>query len=155
MSSTKSDLLETIRGGLRGRLDRLSQAAFEAHAAATDPGSKAESKYDTRSLEASYLATGQAKQVEDLAEAVRIFEALSLPDFLPDDPIDAGALVETRLNGETTWFLLAPACGGMEVSHDGREITLLTPESPLYRKLSGLRAGEKLETPALLVRKVL
>jgi uncharacterized protein (DUF2345 family) len=64
--SPKSALLERIRVELRSQFERLAQAAREAHAAATDPGSKAESKYDTRSLEASYLATGQAKQVEEL-----------------------------------------------------------------------------------------
>ena len=47
----KSDLLELIRVELRSRLERLAKAAMDAHAAATDPGSKAESKYDTRSLE--------------------------------------------------------------------------------------------------------
>ena len=61
----KSGLLSLIIAELGGRLSRLSKAAIEAHAAATDPGSKAEGKYDTRSLEASYLATGQARQVED------------------------------------------------------------------------------------------
>ena len=54
--SPKAALLDRIRKHLSDRLDRLSQAARDAHAAATDPGSKAESKYDTRSLEASYLA---------------------------------------------------------------------------------------------------
>jgi len=72
--SSKSALLERIRAELRARFERLAAAAREAHAAATDPGSKAESKYDTRNLEASYLATGQARQVEELAAAIRIFE---------------------------------------------------------------------------------
>nr|MCU0749472.1 hypothetical protein [Akkermansiaceae bacterium] len=96
----KTALLEQIRTELRSRLERLSRAAMEAHAAATDPGSKAEGKYDTRSLEASYLAVGQAKQVDELAEAVRIFDALVLPDFDMDDRIDAGALVEAEVNEE-------------------------------------------------------
>jgi hypothetical protein len=39
----------------------------------------------------------------------------------------------------------------MVISHDGLEITLLTPESALYRKLSGMRAGEFLDLPALIV----
>lgn len=151
MKFTKSDLLETIRTMLRDKLERLSKAALEAHAAATDPGSKAESKYDTRSLEASYLATGQARQVEELAEALRIFENLEMPDFQQHDAIDAGALVETRMGPQSVWFLLAPACGGMEIQLDDREITLLTPESPLYRKLSGLKTGDQLEAPALKV----
>jgi hypothetical protein len=147
----KSALLDLIRSELRASFERLSSAALEAHAAATDPGSKAESKYDTRSLEASYLATGQARQVEELAEAIRIFENLTLPDFDFDDPIDAGALVEVDLSGETQNFLLAPAAGGLEVNHDGMEITLLTPASALYQKLLGMRAGEDLERPPLTV----
>ena len=143
----KSELLTRIRVELRARLDRLSRAAFEAHAAATDPGSKAEGKYDTRSLEASYLAAGQARQVDELAESVRVFETLSLPDFAMGDEIDAGALVEVRLNGETTLFLLVPASGGLVIAHQGLEITLLTPESALYRNLLEMRVGESLDAP--------
>lgn len=150
----KSHLLDHIRTELRSRLERLSKAAIEAHAAATDPGSKAEGKYDTRSLEASYLAAGQARQVDELAESVRIFETLSLPDFEPDAEIDAGALVEADLNGELTRFLLVPTCGGMVIEHTGLEITLLTPESALYRKLLGMRVGESLELPVLTVSDV-
>jgi transcription elongation GreA/GreB family factor len=147
----KSDLVETIRAVLRTRLERLARAAMDAHAAATDPGSKAESKYDTRSLEESYLATGQARQVKELAETLAVFEGLTLPDFSDDDVVDAGALVETRRagGGEVSWFLMAPSSGGLEVSHDGKEITLLSPDSPLYQKLVGLGVGESLESPPL------
>jgi hypothetical protein len=147
----KSLLLDLIRSELRASFERLTSAALEAHAAATDPGSKAESKYDTRSLEASYLATGQARQVEELAEAIRMFDGLTLPEFSIDDPIEAGALVEVDLSGETQSFLLAPAAGGLEVDLDGQLITLLTPASALYQKLLGMRAGEALESPPLIV----
>jgi hypothetical protein len=136
----KQALLKMIRAELRQRLERLSKAAFEAHAAATDPGSKA-----------SYLAAGQARQVDELAEAVRIFETLKLPDFAMEDAIDAGAFVEVELNGETTFFLLAPAAGGLVIDCEGLEITLLTPASGLYRKLLGMRLGEALGDPALRV----
>ncbi len=150
----KSRLLEQIRAELRAQLERLSKAATEAHAAATDPGSKAEGKYDTRSLEASYLAAGQARQVDELAESVRIFETLALPNFEMEDAIDAGALVEVELNGESTSFLLVPAAGGLVIVHEGQEITLLTPDSALYRKLLGMRIGESLDAPALRVIEV-
>ena len=110
----KDRLLDAIRAELRARFDRLTRAAKDAHAAATDPGSKAESKYDTRSLEASYLAAGQARQLEDLARDLGLFDAVTLPAFAIDDPVDAGALVEADLHGESTWFLLAPAAGGLE-----------------------------------------
>ena len=151
----KVRLLEQIRSDLRAQLERLAKAAYEAHAAATDPGSKAESKYDTRNLEASYLAAGQARHVDELAASLRTFEALTCVNFQPGEAIDAGAFVEARLHGETAHFLLVPTAGGMEIQHEGREVTLLSPESPLYRKLLGMRSGETLEMPALTIVHIL
>lgn len=150
----KSALLEKIRMELKASLERLAQSAMDAHAAATDPGSKAEGKYDTRSLEASYLAQGQARQVDELAAAVRAFEAFTLRDFTMEEPIDAGALVEVEMQGEISWLLLAPAAGGMVIEQGGQEITLLTPASALYRKLLGMRAGDFLDDDALWILEV-
>ncbi len=132
----------------------MLQARGGKHAAATDPDSKAEGKYDTRSLEASYLAAGQARQVDELAEAVRIFEAFAPQDFSMEDPIEMGALVEADIRGETSWLLLVPAAGGMIIEMDGQEITLLTPASALYQNLLGTRAGDFLEELELLVIEV-
>lgn len=145
----KSELLDEIRGELRARLERIAKAAMAAHEAATDPGSKAESKYDTRSLEESYLATGQARNVKELSETLRIFEALQLPEFGPGDRIEAGALVGLKRgpNAAPVYFLLAPAAGGLEIDFKGKEITLLSPDSPLYVKLSGKTRGETTESP--------
>lgn len=151
----KNELLEQIRHELQTQFERLSKAALEAHAAATDPGSKAEGKYDTRSLEASYLAAGQARQVDEIAEALRIFKSWVLPDFDDFTPIDAGALVEVEIGGTTDFFLLAPASGGLVIAHAGQEVTLLTPASVLYRRLLGMRSGDALDSPSLQVRRVL
>ena len=150
----KSELLELVRTELRSRLERLAKAAMAAHAAATDPGSKAESKYDTRSLEESYLATGQARQVQELAETLRVFENLRPANFSGSDEIGSGALVEVERGGEKMFFLLVPAAGGLEIFSEGKEITLLSPESPLYRSLVGKKAGDTLDAPPFRVRGV-
>jgi hypothetical protein len=152
----KSELAALVCDELRVRLDRLAKAAMAAHAAATDPGSKAESKYDTRSLEESYLASGQARQVKELAETLRAFENVRLRDFQKHEPIEAGALVSLRRKGspEEIRFLLAPSAGGLEVVFQNQEITLLSPESPLYGKLVGLSKGESLDEPPFKVTSV-
>lgn len=156
----KTDLLETIRKELRERLARLAKAACDAHAAATDPGSKAEGKYDTRSLEESYLATGQARHASELGETLRTFENLRLRDFSEGEEIGAGALVELEREGEGAGlsepllFLLAPASGGLEVQFKNTHVTLLSPESPLYQALIGKRAGEVTAAPAFRIRRL-
>lgn len=145
----KSEIVELICGELRASLDRLAKAALAAHEAATDPGSKAESKYDTRSLEESYLATGQARQVKELAETLRAFENLKLRDFRAGEEIDAGALitVSRQDSGEKIRFLLAPASGGLEIEFEGGNITLLSPDSPLHRMFLGKRETDVLDSP--------
>ncbi len=150
----KAEIVELILAELRTRLARLAKAAMAAHIAATDPGSKAESKYDTRNLEESYLATGQARQVKELGETLRAFETLRLRDFSKTEEIGAGALVEVERDGNRLLFLLAPASGGLEIEYKGREITLLSPESPLYQNLFGKKAGDRLDAPPFLIRSV-
>jgi hypothetical protein len=151
----KDRIVNEARRVLRERLERLAKAAIEAHAAATDPGSKAEGKYDTRSLEASYLATGQARQVEDLADTVRVFDQWEPRDFEPDEAIGAGALVQVEVGAEELWFLLAPAAGGSEISVEGMEVTMLAPASGLYQSLLGKRVGDILRDGQATVLEVL
>lgn len=148
----KALLLDAIREELRAQLLRLKLAAQEAHAAATDAGSKAESKYDTRNLEASYLASGQAKQVEELAEALRLFEAFDASFIAQVDTIVMGSLIETS---DGYWFLLAPSAGGLEIFCEGREVTVLTPPSPLYQKLLGKKCGDFIEGSSRSIKTIL
>jgi transcription elongation GreA/GreB family factor len=145
----KADLIRLVRDELQAQLSRLVKAAREAHEAATDPGSKAESKYDTRNLEQSYLAVGQARQVEDLAESVRIIERMDPQNFQEGDEIACGALVKVRRaeRRDDIHFLMSPAAGGLEIVWQSREITLLSPGSPLYAQFLGKRVGEKLDMP--------
>ena len=69
--------------------------------------------------------------------------------------IEVGALVLLRMQGEECWFLFAPAAGGTEVSVDGTEITVVTPEAPLGEALAGRTAGERIASPEAEVLRVL
>jgi len=151
----KKTLMDAIRKQLGEQLERLRRAAKESQLAATDPDSKAESKYDTRNLEASYLAVGQAKQVEELERAVLMFERASLPDYSGMGAAGPGALVELRTGDGSAWYLLVPAAGGLEVEDGGRVITLLSPESPLYQQLLGCETGQMLDRPVGRVGSIL
>lgn len=45
--------------------------------------------------------------------------------------------------GERTLYFLGPKAGGTEIVHDGREILVITPHSPLGGQLAGRRAGDR------------
>jgi hypothetical protein len=135
----KRDLLARIVARLQSELALLTTAALATHAEATDEENKAEDKYDTRGLEASYLAHGQSKAAEEAAQAVAQFQALALRDFAATEPIGLGALV--TLEGGARYFV-GPRAGGTEIEADGRTVMVITPQSPLGRQLLGRRQGD-------------
>src|SRR6185369_12606626 len=127
----KSQLLKQIVASLSESLSLLEKAARAAHAEATHESSKAENKYDTRGLEAAYLAGGQARQAREILESIKVYGSLHLKEFGPSDPIELSAVVELETAGEIGIYFIGPRSGGLEVDNKGAEITVITPQSPL------------------------
>jgi transcription elongation GreA/GreB family factor len=141
----KAIIIQHIVDKLAADLSLYFKAASAARDEATHEQSKAENKYDTRGLEASYLARGQSKQAAELEQALHQFQALTLRDFGPETPVDIGALVELGVGKEHSWYFIGPRAGGTEVTHAGNEITVITPQSPIGQLLVGRKQGEKLK----------
>ncbi len=140
----KRILVTQIIARLQAELDALTAAALATHAEATDEENKAEDKYDTRGLEASYLAMGQSKAAEEAAQSVAQFTALPVRDFLPAEPVSLGALVVLEDMVQSCYFI-GPRAGGTEIGHQGQTIMVITPQSPLGRQLMGRKQGDSLE----------
>jgi transcription elongation GreA/GreB family factor len=141
----KVALLATIVAQLSAELERLSAAALATHGEATDTENRAENKYDTRGLEASYLAQGQSDAASETAQAIAQFRALTLCDGPSDGPVTLGTLVTVAdTTGRTSRYFVGPRAGGTEVKQDGETVMVITPSSPLGRQLIGRRAGDTL-----------
>ncbi len=142
----KTALLKAIIARLEAELALNRDAARTAAAGATDEQNKAENKYDTRGLELSYLAAGQGRKIAEAEATLAQFRSLALRDFGPHDPIDLSALVtleiRDKIAGTQPLYFLAPRGGGTEVRCGGREVLVITPQSPLGRQLLGRRAGD-------------
>jgi len=137
----KAPVLEKIINSLQHELETYIRAAKFSHAEATAEENRAENKYDTRGLEASYLAAGQANKVVELEGAITSFEELkNMPAI---DSVGIGALLKLDQGGTTEFYFIGPTAGGTEVEMDGTEILIITPESPLGSQLMGLEAGQK------------
>ena len=141
----KRILIRKIVARLTDELEVYFRAAQAARAEATHEQSKPENKYDTRGLEASYLARGQSKQAAELEAAIEAFQLLEARPFSGADAIELGALVEIELNGERILYFIGPRAGGTEVLHEKKEILVITPQSPLGEQLQGKKQGDKLQ----------
>jgi transcription elongation GreA/GreB family factor len=139
----KRALIQKIVAQLTSELGIYFRAAQNSRAEATHEQNKAESKYDTRGLEASYLARGQSRQAAELEAAIAEFQKLEVRQFAPGDGIDVGALVELQADGETSCYFIGPRAGGTEVVQDKKEILVITPQSPLGSQLMEKKQGER------------
>jgi transcription elongation GreA/GreB family factor len=141
----KQRLLEQILASLDAELEGYARSARSAHEEATHEQSKAENKYDTRGLEASYLARGQSRQAAETQQARELFVKMALREFSPGEPVDLGALVEVEGDSGRAVYFVGPRAGGMEIQLGGEEVLVITPQSPLGQQLVGKRKGEEVQ----------
>jgi transcription elongation GreA/GreB family factor len=139
----KAKLMRRIGASLSESFAALENAARASHAEATHESSRAESKYDTRGLEAAYLAGGQARQAKEILDSIKSYEALAARKFAEEDPIELSALVTVEANQARSIYFIGPTGGGLEVEFEGKEITVITPQSPLGQGLMGKKAGQR------------
>jgi hypothetical protein len=136
----KVKILKAVIAELERELRRQMAANASASAGATHGEARAETKWDTCGLEQSYLARGHAQQFAALAVQVEELRAFTPPSFA-EKPIGIGALVEVEMDGEPMLFFLLKCGGGVEVDVEGREVSVITPESPVGAALLDKKQG--------------
>ena len=141
----KKDLIKTFADYLQEELAALIAAAKATYEAATHEESKPENEYDTRGLEASYLAGAQAKRVGEIREVLYQFQTLEFKDFSPTDPVLSTALVDVDINGKKSLLLFMPKGGGVSLRLDGQNVQVVTPHSLLGEAILGSKAGDEVE----------
>lgn len=137
-AALKAELVEQLALALASA-ERAHAAAIEG---ATHTEARSENSKDTRGLEQSYLARGQAQRVAELAAAVAEVGALALRSFAKGDPVALGAVVTIEEAGARHRWFLAPGGGGSVLAG---EIAVVTPISPLGRALIGKRIDDEVE----------
>jgi transcription elongation GreA/GreB family factor len=144
----KALLLKKVIEDIEAEIQILENSAKSAAEAATDPESKPENQYDTRGLEASYLAGAQAARIETLRQQIEVFSRVPLHAWKTDEAIAPGALV-TLVQEDTPqskhYYLMVPVAGGHVVRHETHKILTLAPQSPLGDALMGRKRGENFD----------
>jgi len=144
----KFKVIEKIVKKLEEEIEISKKASMEAFDTATDIEAYSDGKYDTRSLEASYLAGGHAQIVKELGDALQGFNLLRTQQFIqsPSDQVDLGSLLEIKNENGSCWYILGPSSGGLEVEVDDCTVTILTLHSPLGEEVASKKAGESVQT---------
>ncbi|MBV7573813.1 GreA/GreB family elongation factor [Pseudomonas sp. PDM32] len=142
----KHTVHQLILDKLQIDLDIAERAAQTAYETATHEENIAENKYDTLGLEASYLAAGQARRVEEIRQSLSLCQNLALRPYDEQRGIEVGSLLGLEdEKGREQWLFLAPDAAGLKVDLVGQLITVITPRSPLGKSLLGKFEGDEVE----------
>jgi hypothetical protein len=164
-TGTRTETIDksALHAELVAQLTEALASAVRAHAAAiegaTHAEARAENPKDTRGLEQSYLARGQAARVAELEAGLAAVIALGavtplgVRRFAATDPIALGALVTLDEqagsvagdagHGSAAMHLLLAPHGGGSVLAGG--VQVVTPRSPLGRAVLGKRLDDEIE----------
>lgn len=137
----KAMVIDAVLSALNEQLEVAQVATREASDYATHEESKADSKWDTQGLEASYLAAGQGAQVLAIGNSIRVWSS-QREELRHCSRIEAGALFALQQGPGRDWFFLSTAAGGLSVEVDGSRVTVITAQSPIARQLVGRSVGE-------------
>ena len=138
----KGTVLSAFLTRARDELSGVERSTRMALDEATSAESRPENKYDTRSLEASYLAAGQGQRLLTLRRLVSFLEVV---DNAPPREV-VGLLSLVEVGGDpSAWYFLAPDGGGMRISVEDSDVLVITPESPAGLALVGLHVGDELQ----------
>ena len=133
-------------------LRRAAQAAYEA---ATAEENIAENKYDTLSLEASYLATGQARRTAEIRQSLLAYQQLLLRDYDPARGIQISNLVTLEdESGDRRLLFLGPEAAGLKIGSGDEQVTVITPRSPLGQQLLGKKVDDEVSLMVAAVAQV-
>jgi len=153
MTDTKTELLHQLTKQIETELATLQKSVDAAAEAATHPESKPENKYDTRGLEASYLAGAQKERVAELKGALMLMKSVVLKSFTADDRIVPTALIELELEGHSSLCFLMAWGAGYALEWQGRPVLTITPQSPLGQALLGKVQGDAVQVKLAQGRK--
>ncbi len=144
------DALETV---LKSKWQTAHDAFEASKAGATSGEVKQESKYDTRGLEASYLAHGLANAVTEYEAALADLNTCRLAPMT--STISIGSLIHcTTKTGHPVYFLLSKSGGGIEAPFQESDVTIITPTAPLAKALLGKSSGDSTISPAFKILNV-
>jgi transcription elongation GreA/GreB family factor len=141
----KREILRLLLEHIAADLQVMSAAQRRVVDGATHEENKPENDKDTRALEQSYLARGQAQRVVELQGQLNQLKALEVRDFSKGAAVALGALVAVEDERETVHYFLAPAGGGLRLTVAGREVRVVTPQSPIGHALIGKRQGDEVD----------
>ncbi|MBT7609656.1 MAG: hypothetical protein HN576_07860 [Bacteriovoracaceae bacterium] len=145
----KIEFIDKIRNQLKTDLETLQKIAEKEKSFATSKEMQAEGKYDTRKVEASYLAGAQARRVEELKQNYLKLKNFSCKDHSKNLEITVGSLIECfkedDINSSKCYYFISPGIGGLSFELNNKKIQIVSRFSPIGKALLASHVEDEFE----------
>ena len=146
----KRHLVTQLEATIEGTAQVAERASAAAAEVAREGATPHEQSEDARvAIEFGALARGQGHRLERARAELEELRKLHLPTIPKGGRVAVGAVVEIadEDNGEGRTFFLAPVGAGVELTVPGGDgyLTVVTPASPVGRRVLGRRTGDVVE----------
>lgn len=141
----KKEIVKILLDQLDNEILKLQKIAKSAQEYANSESVKSDGKYDTRGVEAGYLAGAQLKRLEELKLEKKLLEDMELKKFGEKDEIAIGALLEIKFNNTQKKYFLSSTAGGSMAKIENEVILVISAFSPIGAEAIGLKKGDEFE----------
>lgn len=143
----KIKIVEFLENKLKNELQAIADIAENTKKEAIHTDMKPDSKYDTRAIEASYLAGAQAKRV---FEIIRDLDELQKLDTkTKNEKVCIGSVLSLKFNDFESHYFISPTTGGFFAQIEGKSYMIIGINSPIAQASIGhsLQDSFEVETP--------
>lgn len=141
----KTKITEILIDNLETDLIKAKQAFETTRTMTGEKDLAQEGKYDTRAIEAGYLAGAQKKRVDELEIDINMIKELAEELPKQSSKIVLGSLVELKFNDQTRHYFITPTAGGTMLSIDGKPLLVISVFSPIGNEALGMSVGDYFE----------
>lgn len=147
MIELKKKIKENLIKILESELHEIETAALNLRAYANADDIKSEGKYDTRAIEATYMAQAQQVRVDELKLDLQMIKEVDVEHL--SNHIELGCLARIKQNNLSKLYFISSALGGTILNIDSQVILVISVFSPLGNEALSLNAGDtfEVETP--------
>jgi len=139
----KQNILNFLKEQLQSEFDQAKAAYATSRTHATSGEMKSEGKYDTRSIEAGYLASAQKRRVDELEQELKLLDEIDLS--LSPDTVSVGSLVEIEFNEIARLYFISSTSGGTMMETDDGVVLVISAFSPIGVEVIGLGRGDSFD----------
>ena len=146
MQELKKLIIQDLKSKIQEELDKAKSAFETTRNHASEKELKAEGKYDTRSIEAGYLAGAQKKRVDELELEIQLLDEMNIDH--PPEKVSVGSLVEITLNNQNRLYFISSTSGGSLLNIQNNPVLVISAFSPIGSEAIGLEKGDTFEVEA-------